>query len=177
MKITAFAASNSEQSINLELVKFAGQHLSAHQIEFLDLNDFEMPIFSTKRNEQGIPALASQFNQIIEQSDALIIGLAEHNGTFTTAFKNIFDWASRQDMQVFKQKPMLLLATSPGERGGIMVLEAAKNIFPYFGGNIQSTFSFPSFFANFKDNNIVDPELNKDFLQQIERFNTALQQN
>lgn len=126
MKITAFATTNSTQSINLELVKSALDTFQDHEIQIVDLNDFEMPIYSPERNKNGIPELALNFNQILRESDALIIGLAEHNGTFSTAFKNIFDWGSRADKSLFQQKPMFLLSTSPGPRGGQSVMEAAK---------------------------------------------------
>ncbi|WP_158963095.1 NADPH-dependent FMN reductase [Myroides fluvii] len=177
MKITAFAATNSTQSINLELVKSALGNLQEHDIQVLDLNDFEMPIYSPERNEKGIPEKALTFNQILKESDALIIGLAEHNGTFSTAFKNIFDWGSRADKALFQQKPMLLLSTSPGPRGGQFVMESAKTIFPFFGGNIASNFSLPSFQENFKEGNIVNANLQLEFEARLNDFKSMLHQN
>lgn len=94
--------------------------------------------------------LAIDFALKIDESDLLIISLAEHNGSYSVAFKNIFDWISRiQDRKVFGNKPLLLLATSPGARGGATVLEIAKNSMPYFGGNVVATFSLPEFYENF----------------------------
>ena len=177
MKITAFAATNSTQSINLALVKSALPKLEGHDIQILDLNDYEMPIYSPERNQVGIPAEALAFNQILKDSDALIIGLAEHNGTFSTAFKNIFDWGSRADKALFQQKPMLLLSTSPGPRGGQFVMESAKNIFPFFGGNIQAHFSLPNFQDNFKEGMIVNDALQLEFEARINDFKSILHQN
>lgn len=177
MKITAFAATNSTQSINLALVKSALSTLEGHEIQVLDLNDYEMPIYSPERNQVGIPEPALTFNQILKESDALIIGLAEHNGTFSTAFKNIFDWSSRADKTLFQQKPMFLLSTSPGPRGGQFVMEAAKNIFPFFGGNIQAHFSLPNFQDNFKEGTIVNAPLQLEFESRLDAFKSILQQN
>ena len=62
---------------------------------------------------------------------------------------------------------MLLLATSPGARGGKTVLEIAKNYFPYQGADIKGTFSLPSFHDNFK------PEVgitNEDLKNQLNIF-------
>ncbi|MTG99073.1 MULTISPECIES: NADPH-dependent FMN reductase [Myroides] len=174
MKITAFAASNSSRSINLELVKNVASQFNKDQINLLDLNDFEMPIYSQDRNDKGIPEKATKFNEIMQQSDVIIISLAEHNGTFSTAFKNIFDWASRADMQVFKNKPMLLLSTSPGARAGMGVMQAAQSIFPYFGGNIKANFSLPSFHDNFKDGQIVNEQLKQQLESTLESFKQAL---
>lgn len=177
MKITAFAATNSTQSINLELVKIALLALQEHDIQILDLNDYEMPIYSPERNQEGIPDKALAFNQILKESDAFVIGLAEHNGTFSTAFKNIFDWGSRADKTLFQQKPMFLLSTSPGPRGGQFVMESAKTIFPFFGGNIKSHFSLPSFQANFKDGSIINETLQLEFEARINEFKSNLHQN
>jgi NAD(P)H-dependent FMN reductase len=62
--------------------------------------------------------------------------------------QNVFDWCTRINGKVFR-KPMLLLATSPGARGGASVLEIAKNAFPRYGALVKATFSLPSFDENF----------------------------
>ncbi|CRK76086.1 hypothetical protein NIG5292_02143 [Nereida ignava] len=54
MKLLAFAATNSRVSINRALIDFAADRLKAKnatgiEIEILDLNDFEMPIYSIDR--------------------------------------------------------------------------------------------------------------------------------
>ena len=54
---------------------------------------------------------------------------------------------------------MLLLATSPGPRGGITVLELAAGRFPYMGASIVGTLAFPSFNENFKNGEIVNNDL------------------
>ena len=45
MKVLAFAASNSKQSINRQLVRYASSLLQNAQVEFIDINDFEMPLY------------------------------------------------------------------------------------------------------------------------------------
>lgn len=96
MNIVAFAASNSRHSINRQLLNCAANLLPDGAIRFLDLNDYEMPIYSIDReHESGIPEKAEQFMGHIASCDALLISFAEHNGTYTAAFKNIFDWCSR----------------------------------------------------------------------------------
>lgn len=116
-------------------------------------NSFEMPIYSIDREkENGIPELAQSFSTKIKEADLILISLAEHNGTYSVAFKNIFDWLSRIPNQtVWLDKPLFLLATSPGARGGSSVLEMAKNRFPFNGGKVLDTFSLPSFNDNFDE--------------------------
>ena len=151
MKILAFAGSNSSKSINKDLVAYTTTLFKGDTIEILDLNDYEMPLFSSDRAaENGIHPMALDFAQKIDESDLLIISLAEHNGSYAVAFKNIFDWVSRiQNRKAFGNKPILLMSTSPGARGGATVLEAAKGTFPYFGGEVHETFVFPNFYENF----------------------------
>ncbi len=161
MKILAFAASNSKNSINKKFVTYVVNLVENAQVEILDLNDYEMPIYSIdKEQETGIPTLAHDFYNKITESDFIMISFAEHNGSYASAFKNIFDWISRVNGKTFQNKPMLLLSTSPGPRGGATVLEIAKNRFPFQGGNVVASLAFPSFNTNFNDNEgIVNPEL------------------
>ena len=153
MKILAFAGSNSSASINKKLVKHVLKYFNEDIIETIDINDYEMPIYSSDREQNsGIPESAVKFAEKIDASDLIILSLAEHNGAYSTAFKNIFDWVSRMaDRKVFGNKYMFLLSTSPGERGGASVLEIAKNNFPHQGAIITETFSLPSFYDNFDD--------------------------
>ena len=71
---------------------------------------------------------------------------------------------SRIDGKLWSDVPMLLMATSPGGRGGQTVLDIAKGRFPYMGGNILADFSLPSFGDNFSDGKIINEELNKELL-------------
>lgn len=168
-KIIAFGASSSKNSINKQLAMYAASLFQNVSVEILDLNDFEMPLFSVdKEKENGIPELAHTFYNKIGTADLLIISLAEHNGAYSTAYKNILDWSSRINAKTFQQKPMLLLATSPGARGGSSVLEIAKNYFPYQGAIIKGSFSLPSFNDNFNaENGITNVELKSQLLEII----------
>jgi len=153
MKILGFAGSNSSASINKKLVKYVSSYFVDQEVEILDLNDYEMPIYSMDRErDNGIPELAYNFAQKIDSSDLLIVSLAENNGAYSAAFKNIFDWVSRiPQRKVFGEKPMLLMASSPGPRGGASILEIAKARFPRSGTELLDTFSFPDFYENFDD--------------------------
>lgn len=57
MKILAFAASTSSNSINKKLVTFVTTLLdTTHQVEILTLNDYEMPLYSQDLEQtQGVP--------------------------------------------------------------------------------------------------------------------------
>jgi len=134
----------------------------------LDLNDFNLPLYGVDiENEKGIPQITHDFLGHIKATDGIILSLAEHNGAYTTAFKNLFDWMSRIDGKLWSDKPMLLMASSPGARGGATVLDIAINRFKFMGGNVVSTFSLPSFYDNFKEGKVQDDILNEVLNKQI----------
>ena len=59
MNIVAFAASNSTKSINKKLATYAASLVDDASVEVLDLNDYELPLFSTDKEEElGQPELA-----------------------------------------------------------------------------------------------------------------------
>lgn len=150
MKLLAFAASNSSKSINKQLVTYAASLVNNAAVEILDINDYEMPLFSEDKEAiLGQPEQAKAFFAKLGQADAIIISFAEHNGTYTAAYKNLFDWTSRIDMKVFQNKPMVLLASSPGPGGASSVLNAAQASAGFFAADVKATLSVPSFFDNF----------------------------
>ena len=174
-KKIVFAGSNSKNSINKQLAIYTSSLLNDVTISVLDLNDFELPIYGIDvENEKGIPENAQSFLDNIKESDGIILSLAEHNGAYATVFKNLFDWMSRIDGKLWSNKPMLLMATSPGARGGASVLEMAKGRFPYMGGNIVSEFSLPSFGDNFSDEKINNDTLKTKLLSKVEVLEQAL---
>lgn len=178
MKILSFAASSSKKSINKQLIQYAVTILKNEifehaDIEIIDLNDFEMPIYSIDREEEGgIPDLAHNFFKHIGDADALIISYAEHNGFYTSAFKNIFDWASRINMKVFQDKPMVVLSTSIGVHGGSNVMKTAKDSAPFFGADIKGSMSVASFNDNFDSQS--GKLTNTDLNQQLKSALSAL---
>lgn len=174
-KIITFAGSNSKTSINKQLAVYAASLVENVEVIILDLNDFELPVYGIDlENEKGIPDNAKKFLDAIKSTDGIVLSLAEHNGAYATVFKNIFDWMSRIEGKLWSEKPMLLMATSPGGRGGATVLEIAKGRFPFMGGHIVADFSLPSFFDNFKEGKIVNDELHSDLKSKVKFFEKAL---
>ncbi len=165
MKILALGASTSKASINRQFAAFAAAQFGNATVTVPDLNDYEVPLFSVDiEKQQGVPPVVRSFVREFEQADFIIISLAEHNGSYTAAFKNIFDWASRLDIQMFGNKKVLLLATSTGQGGGRNVLENAVKRFPKHGAVIAGHFSLPRFNDNFSaEKGIADESLRRDF--------------
>jgi chromate reductase len=173
MKIIAFGASPSRNSINKKLATYAASLFENGEVEVLDLNAYQMPIFSVDiEKEIGQHPLAQAFLDKIAGADILVVSMAENNGNYSVAFKNVFDWCTRINAKVFQEKPMLLMATSTGAKAGANVLGIAKDAFPYYGGNIKATFLLPSFDANFdiKNGEISNPEFDKQLKEIVRNF-------
>lgn len=174
-KVIVFAGSNSRESINKQLATYASGLLENTTIDILDLNDYSLPVFSVDlEKEQGIPENAIKFLDKIKSSNGVIISLAEHNGAYSAVFKNLFDWMSRAEQKTFLNKPMLLMAASPGGRGGASVLAIAKDRFPRHDANIIADFSLPSFEANFSKGKLINEDLNEELKIKVEQFKNAL---
>ncbi|MDQ8186255.1 NAD(P)H-dependent oxidoreductase [Pelagicoccus sp. SDUM812002] len=166
MKILAFGASTSSQSINRKLALYAASLISGASVTALDLREYKLPIYSADEEEaNGVPNDAKKFLEQIQSHDAVVLSLAEHNGSYSAAFKNLYDWASRQEQKVWAGKPMLLLATSPGGRGGATVLATAKETFPRMGADLKATYSLPSFYDNFDDKKGITDSMQLEFLR------------
>lgn len=168
-KILAFAGSNSKNSINKQLAIYAAGLIKNAEVTVLDLNDFELPIFSKHYDkDHGVPENALIFLNYIKESDGIVLSLAENNGAYSAVFKNLFDWMSRAEAKLFFNKPMLLMATSPGSRGGISVLTMAKERFPRHDAQVIADFSLPSFQDNFANGKISNPELDQELKSKVE---------
>ncbi|MBK8699691.1 MAG: NAD(P)H-dependent oxidoreductase [Saprospiraceae bacterium] len=176
-RILAFAGSTSSLSINKQLVSYVLSYFDNFEIDFIDLNDYEMAIFNVDREKKdGIPASALALAEKIDHCDLILISLAEHNGAYSAAFKNTFDWISRiKGRKAWGDKKMILMATSTGARGGVSVLDIASKRFPINGGNVIATYSLPSFNDHFSaEFGIMDDDLKSGLLQTIKNVKSAL---
>ena len=169
--IITIGGSTSKKSINKQLAEHAADKMNDVTVSKLDLNDYELPLYSIDvENEKGFPESLLELNKIIEATDGIVISLAEHNGAYSAAFKNTFDWLSRIEGKVWRNKPMLLLSTSPGARGGQSVMNMAMSRFPFNGGNIIASMTFPSFKENFVDGKIINKDLKNRLAQKTNEF-------
>lgn len=170
MKIIAFAGSNSRESINKQLVTYAAGHFSGHEVEILDLNDYPLPLFSVDvEAEIGQHDNAKRFLEKLQGADAIVASFAEHNGNYSAAFKNLLDWCTRIERKVYNNKPVVLLATSPGAGGGSSVLKIAAESVQRFGGEVKASFSLPEFGENFDSDagKITDDKLDQELKKAL----------
>jgi chromate reductase len=174
-RIITIGGSSSKLSINKQLAEYTGSLVEGVEVLNIDLNDYDLPLYSVDiENESGFPTDLETLNGLVEDTDGIVLSLAEHNGAYSAAFKNAFDWLSRIEGKVWRNKPMLLLSTSPGPRGGQSVMELALSRFPFNGGNIIASMTFPSFGQNFKDGSVINAELNTKLIDAVQVFSKSI---
>ncbi len=181
MNLFAFAASSSRHSINKQLVGYAtrlledGGLIANVTVDSFDLSETEIPLYSIDREKaDGIHPGARDFYDRIGRADGLLISFAEHNGSYTAAYKNLYDWASRIDKRVFQGKPTVMLSTSIGARGGSNVLATAVAAARFFGNDVKASLSVPSFRQSFDEESLSlsDPTLDAQFRAALSAFST-----
>jgi len=146
-KIIAFSGSNSSKSINQTLVKHAASLVENHEVEVLDLRNYESPMFSLDiEAKDGHPEIVKQLEAKISESTTLLIAVPEYNGFMPSFFKNTIDWLSRINKEFLKGKEIIMLSTSPGGCGGKQSLEHTTSILPRFGGEVIGTYSLANFY-------------------------------
>ncbi|ETX11358.1 NADPH-dependent FMN reductase [Marinomonas ushuaiensis DSM 15871] len=166
-KILAVSASNSKNSINRTLLELASSKVEGYGVTMLDIRDYPMPFFSLDREEnEGHPETAKQVRALFAEYDAFIISSPEHNGSMPAEFKNLIDWVSRlgdlQNPMFATNKPVFLLSTSPGPRGGTTNLQALTQLMPFWGADVRGSYSLGSFYDYF-----INGKLNAEKEQEL----------
>ncbi|MFC4096622.1 NADPH-dependent FMN reductase [Euzebyella saccharophila] len=171
-KILAFAGSNSSRSINYKLVKHTVEDIKDHDVQLLNLANFPFPMYSEDfEKENGYSNSMIELKDDISAADGLIISVNEHNGNPSAYFKNLLDWLSRLERNFMQDKPVLLMSTASGKRGGIGAIAVIQNLLPRFGAEVVSTFTLPLFKENLGDGKkILDSDLAQKHKEALESF-------
>lgn len=173
-KILAIGGSNSSNSINRTFAGYAASLFNDAEVTIYNVSSVDVPLFSVQLEEKiGMPNFVLDIAQQIDQADIILLSLVENNGNLNAGLKNLLDRTSSiKGRRIFGNKPMLLMATSPGARGGASVLDIAKKSFPFQGAAIKNTFSLPSFNQNFDtEKGIPNPELLENLKAIIQELN------
>ena len=174
--ILALAGSNSSTSVNFKLVKYTTSLINDHEVELLNMASITFPMYSEDREKQlGFPEALVKLKEKIEKADALIISVNEHNSGPSAYFKNVLDWLSRADRNYLENTQVFLMSASPGKRGAVSAKEYVLKSLPRVGGTVAATFSLPSFYTNFnEEQGIIEAELSQAFTKALESFTSEL---
>ena len=174
-KLLAFSGSASEDSINHELVEYAASEINNAEIKVIRLSEFEAPYYKKEvEASSGIPEKIKALRALFDEADGFILSTPEYNSSIPAGLKNTLDWISRMEGKIFQDKPVLLMATSPGGRGGQSVLGHLSGVMPFWGAKVIGPFSLPRFHDNFKGGKIVDPKLDDQLKGLVKELESAL---
>jgi len=178
MKILAFAGSNSSESINHQLILYVGKQINEVEIEVIRLTNFNIPLYGMdiEKNE-GFPKGVIDLYNKIQKAQGIIISVAEHNGNVTAFFKSVIDWLSMYNGTFLEGKKILLLSTSPGQRGGASALAITQKLLSYFKGELVTSYSLGNFKKIYKDGKIINEETVANLNHHINLFFKALSLN
>jgi chromate reductase len=144
MKILLFSGSLRKASLNRKLLAVVASKLkkSGEEAHVLDLAELHFPVYNFEIEEKGIPDTVKKMAQAIGDAEALLICSPEYNGGMSGVLKNALDWVSRIRPMPWKNKPLLLMAASPGALGGTRGLWHGRVPF-----EVAGCFFYPDMFA------------------------------
>ena len=175
MNILVFAgalrADSSNKKFAREAVRLLGE--LSHKAEFLDLKDYPMPPYDGDiEASSGVPDTTKALSTKITGADALVISTPEYNASMPGMLKNIVDWLSRDKPMALANKPLLLLAASPGALGGVRVLWHARQPFEQLGMHVfPGMLGLPDSYNAFNENGTLkDPKMAEKLKQLLDQF-------
>ena len=140
--ILVFSGSQRQDSLNRRLAFFLAQQLEHDfTLDVVDTKDIDFPLFNQddERNPEILKKIFPIYQRFL-QADGFVMVCPEYNGSVTPFLKNTIDWISRlsriapdECINPLQEKPMLLASATAGMSGGILGLQAARNIFNYLG--------------------------------------------
>jgi chromate reductase len=159
--VLAISGSSAAASINRLLLEHAVSLITGATTEVVSVLDFPAPIYSPEVENAGFPKTMTALHEKVIAADALILASPEHNGGSPAMLKNAIDWLSRAAPgQNFLPKPVLLLSTSPGGRGGSGNLDSLATRVPFWGAQVVGKVSVAKFYDVFDaDRGLTDPLL------------------
>lgn len=151
-RILAFAGSTRKESFNRRLLGVAVElaRQADLDVQHIELADYPLPIMDEDLEaEKGQPENATALRKMMLGADGLVLACPEYNSSITPLMKNVIDWCSRSesgggDLSPYENKKALLLAASPGRRGGKRSVETVRSILGNIGVEVfDKEFTLP----------------------------------
>jgi chromate reductase, NAD(P)H dehydrogenase (quinone) len=185
-KIIIFPGSQRKQSLNRRLaVHIASLLAQGFHTELLEADTVDLPLFNQDlENDSLVIDEVKRIYERFRNADGLVVVSPEYNGSVSPYLKNTVDWVSRLPrigaeqgyINPFHGKPILLASATPGQSGGVLGLQSARNVFSYLGGLIlaeQITLPY-AIEAWEEDGSLADPCFNAYLEQTLKRFEAVV---
>ena len=118
VKLLGLSGSIRKASTNTIILRSLAERLGGKaSMTVFPLND--VPMYNGDLDGEHAPDAVRALKAAISEADGLILCTPEYNHGMPGMLKNALDWASRPVFaSPFKQKPVLLMTSSPGYVGG-----------------------------------------------------------
>ncbi|MEZ5529633.1 MAG: NADPH-dependent FMN reductase [Porticoccaceae bacterium] len=128
MKIMLLSGSFRKHSYSLALLRAVAELLEEHRCELPDLD--QLPLYNEDRSGDHRPEVVRQFQQQVEDCDAIVVCSPEYNHSIPAVLKNAIDWASRPAFHSpLKDKPVTIITQASSLVGGARAQAHLKLVF------------------------------------------------
>jgi NAD(P)H-dependent FMN reductase len=101
------------------------------QTELIDLKELDLPMMEERlRFRDDAPANVLKFSAKINQASSIVIVTPEYSGGYPGVLKNALDYLKSE----YKRKPFGIVTVSAVETGGILCLNALRQVVLSLGG-------------------------------------------
>jgi chromate reductase, NAD(P)H dehydrogenase (quinone) len=146
-KILAISGSLREHAFTTRILRVAaeGAREAGAEITFVDLREYPMPIYNEDDHRaNGYDADAARLQDLVAESEGLLVASPEYNGSIPGGLKNAIDWLSRKSdkyatNEVFKDKWGAMITSSPGSFGGLRCMAHLRGILSIMGVTVLPT--------------------------------------
>ena len=144
-RVLVFAGSARRDSLNKKLARvgFEAVKRAGAEATFLDLDDYEMPVYhGDLEAEGGMPQNARRVREAFMAHDALLVSSPENNQSISALLKNTIDWLSRDvgdgkgpnsGLAPYRGKVAGIMNATPGPYGGVRHLFHLRQVLSGLG--------------------------------------------
>ena len=119
----------------------------AQDVEFVDIDIAQLPLYDYSLDGDW-PQVATDFKELVESVDGIIIVTPEYSRSIPGALKNALDWAARPwGQNSFNGKPVAVMGASISPAGTAMAQQHLRNILAHFNA---PTLGQPETFFHFR---------------------------
>ncbi|MCR2821107.1 NADPH-dependent FMN reductase [Lederbergia panacisoli] len=106
----------------------AGQY----KLDYIDIGKVNLPLLTGEEEQWQLPAVIN-FKEKVRLSTGIILISPEYHGGMTGALKNTLDFLTSEELEY---KPVALVATAGGGKGGINCLNNMRTVMRGFYANV-----------------------------------------
>ena len=184
-KIIAISGSIRKGSYHVALAKYQVNELKkqGYDAEYINLADFDLPIYNGDIAAQGMPENAKRIKATIKSADAILIASPEYNSGYSPLLKNSIDWISRPSepnetpLVAFNNKIVGLSACSPGGLGGLRGLTQLRILLSNINMIVlPQQVAIPTYSENIhlEKEKVINPTYQKMLDQMLEQLKRLL---